>query len=57
MHDDGGPLTGPLFLIPQKPADDAGEETFVLLPVVGEPDALVAVFNDGSYTRWAPFSP
>lgn len=53
MHDDeGGSGTGPLFLIPPMPADV--EETFVLLPIVGEPGAFMAVFSDGSYTRWIP---
>lgn len=54
MHNDdnGGSGTGPLYLIEPKPADD--EETFVLLPVVGEPGDFMAVFSDGSYTRWIP---
>lgn len=43
--------TGPLF-IPHKPADPA--ETFVLVPVIGEPGVYMAVFGDGSYTRWMP---
>lgn len=50
------PATGMLPVVP-RPADNNGEGTFVLLPVVGEPDATVAVFNDGSYARWIPFSP
>lgn len=56
MHDDnGGSGTGPLYLIEPKPADD-GLETFVLLPIVGEPGDYMAVFSDGSYTRWIPSS-
>lgn len=50
------PFTGAMPLTPQRPAEHE-EGTFVLLPVIGEPDALVAVFNDGSYSRWIPFSP
>lgn len=34
------------------PADWEG--TFILLPVIGEPGSHVALFNDGSYTRWRP---
>ncbi|QOP65095.1 hypothetical protein PQE12_gp35 [Arthrobacter phage Adumb2043] len=53
MHnDEGGPGSGPLFLEPPRPADDV--ETFVLLPIVGEPGEFMAVFSDGSYTRWIP---
>ncbi|QOP64339.1 hypothetical protein SEA_NIOBE_36 [Arthrobacter phage Niobe] len=53
MHnDDGGPGSGPLYLTEPKPAD--GQETFVLLPIVGEPGNFMAVFSDGSYTRWIP---
>jgi hypothetical protein len=29
-------------------------EAYVLLPVIDEPGAHVAVFSDGSYTRWTP---
>ncbi|WNO26055.1 hypothetical protein SEA_WILDWEST_36 [Arthrobacter phage Wildwest] len=50
------PLTGAIPLIAKRPAEHE-EGTFVLLPVIGEPDALVAVFSDGSFTRWIPFSP
>lgn len=50
-QDEVTPNTGPLF-IPAKPAEP--EETFVLLPVIGEPGVYMAVFGDGSYTRWIP---
>ncbi|WVX88026.1 hypothetical protein SEA_TFORTROY_38 [Arthrobacter phage TforTroy] len=30
------------------------EGTYILLPVLDEPDAVVAVFSDGSYSRWVP---
>ncbi|UIW13452.1 hypothetical protein SEA_AMYEV_36 [Arthrobacter phage Amyev] len=54
MNDEnGGPQGGPLFLEPPRPADDL-EETFVLLPIVDEPGEFMAVFSDGSYTRWIP---
>ncbi|WNN93993.1 hypothetical protein SEA_NITRO_37 [Arthrobacter phage Nitro] len=26
----------------------------MLLPVLGEPDARISLFADGSYTRWIP---
>lgn len=32
------------------------EGTYILLPVLDEPDAWVAVFSDGSYSRWIPSS-
>lgn len=51
MHNDTDPQTGSIFLSP-RPADM--EETFVLLPVVGEPGEYISVFSDGSYTRWIP---
>ncbi|KUM41181.1 hypothetical protein [Arthrobacter sp. EPSL27] len=38
---------------PQRPAEHE-EGTFILLPVIGEPDAQMAVFSDGSYSRWLP---
>ncbi|AYN57756.1 hypothetical protein PBI_DRMANHATTAN_36 [Arthrobacter phage DrManhattan] len=51
MQNDADPQTGSIFLSP-RPADV--EETFVLLPLVGEPGDYLAVFSDGSYTRWIP---
>lgn len=36
------------------PADAGEETTYLLLPVVDEPGEFVAVFSDGSYTRWIP---
>lgn len=47
------PFTGRVPVVPKRPAEDE-EGTYVLLPVVGEPDATVAVFSDGSYSRWWP---
>lgn len=46
------PLTGALPTI-ARPAEHE-EGTYVLLPALGEHDALVAVFSDGSYSRWIP---
>jgi hypothetical protein len=51
MHDDNGVLLDAGGT--QKPADN-GEGTYILLPVLDEPDAWLAVFSDGSYTRWIP---
>lgn len=52
-HDhDTEPDTGPSLLVPPKLAEP--EETFVLVPVIGEPGVYMAVFSDGSYTRWIP---
>ncbi|URQ05026.1 membrane protein [Arthrobacter phage Iter] len=53
MHEVVEPQTGALPVVPATAAEDA-EGTFVLLPVLGEPEAPVALFQDGSYTRWIP---
>jgi hypothetical protein len=37
--------------------EDAAAFVFVLLPVLDEPGALMAVFSDGSYTRYVPPCP
>ncbi|UIW13519.1 hypothetical protein PQD80_gp35 [Arthrobacter phage Lizalica] len=47
------PQTGAVPWAAKRPAEHE-EGTFVLLPVIGEPDAVVAVFSDGSYSRWIP---
>ncbi|QNO12697.1 hypothetical protein SEA_SNEK_36 [Arthrobacter phage Snek] len=46
------PMTGPIAFVPA-PAD---VPTYVLLPIVDEPEAFMTVFSDGSYTRWRPES-
>ncbi|CCQ44291.1 hypothetical protein ARTSIC4J27_215 [Pseudarthrobacter siccitolerans] len=46
------PVTGSVDLIP-RPAEE--ESTFILLPILDGPEsAYMAVFSDGSYTRWVP---
>ncbi|QIN94436.1 hypothetical protein SEA_WARDA_36 [Arthrobacter phage Warda] len=50
------PPTGMVPTTAKRPAEHE-EGTFVLLPVIGEPGSVVAVFSDGSFTRWVPFSP
>lgn len=51
MQDVGEPATGQFPAVHELAEP---EELFVLLPVVGEPEARVALFADGSYTRWLP---
>lgn len=44
-------------LDPARNAERLAEEregTYILLPVLDEPDGVVAVFSDGSYSRWIP---
>lgn len=55
VHNDAEADTGPLYVHGARPADDQNE-TFVLVPVVGEPGVYYSVFSDGSYTRWIPRS-
>lgn len=47
------PATGPLDWVGT--LAEEGEATFVLLPILDEgPSEHMAVFADGSYTRWMP---
>ncbi|UIW13294.1 hypothetical protein SEA_CREWMATE_42 [Arthrobacter phage Crewmate] len=50
MHE-AAPLGRPVD--DERPAEER-EGTYILLPVLGEPDVWVAVFSDGSYSRWIP---
>lgn len=38
-------------------AYDLDGEVYSLIPVIGEPGAYVAVYADGSYSRWNPPAP
>ncbi|UJQ86826.1 hypothetical protein PQE16_gp36 [Arthrobacter phage Reedo] len=48
------PSTGTLPVVPGPDRLAETQGTFILLPVIGEPDQYLAVFDDGSYTRWIP---
>jgi len=47
------PATGPIDWV--QPLVEAEESTYVLLPILDEGEREhMAVFRDGSYTRWVP---
>jgi hypothetical protein len=51
LDDVDQPPTGPVSTDTQRPADEE-QGTFILLPIIGEPDVQIALFSDGSYARW-----